>query len=236
VYMATTAPIAFPLALDSFWQPRGLGATAPVSTTVEEGAAAALTATASALAIAAATPPSPATPFLLAAAAIATALAKLGVGAGCGQTCIQATNVVNQAEPALLANLQQYEAGEISQAQAQATFNNVWQGIQVSCSAIPGGAGQDCISNRAEGACHWKATGTPPTPYSPPVGSCWNWFNAYYTPLTYPPMTAPSTGTDVTGAVGSAVTSAETSLGISGNTGTLLLLGLAAAVALAVIL
>jgi hypothetical protein len=229
--MATTAPIAFPLALDAFWQPRGLGTnTSPTatSTVVENSLATSL---------AAAAPLSgPAAPFLLAAAAIAKTLAALGVGAGCGATCIQATNVVNQAEPALLANLQQYEAGEVSQEQAQAVYNNVWQGILASCAAIPGSAGQKCVTDRQEGACTWKATGTPPTPYSPADGQCWNWYNAYYVPLTYPAMNPAPASTDITGAVGSAVTSAESSLGISGSTGTLLLLGLAAAVALAVIL
>jgi hypothetical protein len=230
VYLPVSPSISFPLALDPFGFVRGLGqsSTLPVSTMTEDSIATALTA--------AAKIPSPATPFLLAAAGIANLLATLGVGAGCGSTCIQATAVVNQAEPALLANLQQYEAGEISQDQALATYASVWQGIEVSCSAIPGQAGQDCISDRQAGACKWKATGTPPTPYSPADGACWNWDNAYRVPLTYPAANPAPASTDVTGAVTSALTSAESSLGISSSSSTWILLALAAAVALAVIL
>jgi len=234
-YLAVSPAIAFPLQLDPFGIPMGLGATLPVSTMAEDSAATALTA--------AAAIPSPATPFLLAAAGIAKLLATLGVGAGCGNTCIQATAVVNQAEPALLANLQGYENGTISQEQAIATYQNVWQGIEVACSAIPGGAGQDCISDRQQGACKWNATGTPPTPYSPADGSCWNWYNAYYVPLTYPPMNAPaaSSGTvagDASSALSTVTTDAgsiASSIGLPSGSGTYLLIAAAVLAAFLVI-
>jgi hypothetical protein len=241
MYLSVNPPIAFPLALEP-WRLRGLGAnTLPVSTGVEEGTAAALTAVASTLAIASASPPSPATPFLLAAAGIATLLAKLGVGSGCGQTCIQATAVVNQAEPALLANIQQYEAGQISQEQAIATFNNVWQGIQVSCSAIPGQAGQDCVTDRQQGSCKWKQTTDSPLlgyPGEPQPGDCWNWFSGYYTPLTLPPFVAQSpsasgTVSSITDSLTSEANTLTSSVGLPVGSGTLLLL---AAAALAVVL
>src|SRR5271157_1359998 len=90
--------------------PEGLGITAGVSTGKLE-----MTALASALATAAAVTPPPANLILGIAAGIAGALAALGVGQGCGQTCIQATNVVNTAEPSFLANVQQYESGAITQ-------------------------------------------------------------------------------------------------------------------------
>jgi hypothetical protein len=167
--------------------PPGLGgSTAPVSTQIESGAAAALGSAAAFT--------GPAAPFVAGAAAIAELLAAFGVGAGCGQACIQATNLVNQAEPVLQQNLQAYENGQIDQPTAEDNYQKIWQSIQTACSAIPGGPGQRCVTDRQQGACTWKATGNPPTPYSPSPGSCWNWYNGYYVPLTYPPINAPAAG------------------------------------------
>src|ERR1035437_2102633 len=42
----------------------------------------------------------------------------LHIGEGCGPTCIQATQVVNGAEPSFKMNLDAYEAGTIDQATA----------------------------------------------------------------------------------------------------------------------
>lgn len=186
----------------------------PPSEMAENAAAAALSA-------AAVVTPPPANVILLAAAGVAKILAALGVGEGCGETCIQATSIVNNAEPSFLANLQQYENGQVTQAQAISTYNSLWQAMVVSCSAISGSAGQDCISDRQEGACHWKATGTPPTPYSPEDGACWNWYLAYYVPLTYPPTNAPAPAPSTTAATSStgpaSGSSSSTSSIFSGN-------------------
>lgn len=239
MYVAVSPAITFPLQVGPFGELRGLGTTAPSTATIAEDS------TAAALATAAAVTPPPANAILAAAAGVAKLLATLGIGSGCGQTCIQATNIVNQAEPSFLANLQQYENGQITQEQAQTTYNNLWQAMVVACSAISGSAGQNCISDRQEGACTWKATGTPPTPYSPAVGSCWNWYNAYYVPLTYPPTNAPaastsstssSTASTVSTAVSSATNAVATDLGLSSSNAGWLLLAAAAAVALVVIL
>lgn len=191
----------------TYVQHMGMGA-ASTSTIAEEGAASTLASVAPLT--------GPAAPFVAAAAGIAQLLAEFGVGSGCGQACIEATNLVNQAEPALLQNLQDYENGVIDQATAQSNYNQIWQSIVTACGAISGSAGQNCISERQQGACQWKATGTPPTPYSPAVGSCWNWYNAYYTPLTYPPTNAPASTAASTAAstVSSDVTSALSSVGI----------------------
>jgi hypothetical protein len=200
----------------------GLGASsAPVSTQIESGAAGSL------LSVAPFT--GPAAPFVAAAGAIAGLLATLGVGAGCGQACIQATNLVNQAEPALLQNLQAYENGEIDQATALSNYQQIWQSIQTACSAIPGGAGKSCVTDRQAGACTWKATGTPPTPSSPAPGTCWNWDNAYRVPLTYPPINAPapSASSDVSAVTGD-VGSALSTVGLSSSYAVPLLIGAAA--------
>ena len=239
MFVSVEPPIAFPLELVR-GAPRGLGintSQTAISTEAENSAAIALT-TAAAFG-------GPAAPFLLAAAGIAKVLASLGVGAGCGQTCIQAANIVNQAEPALQANLDQYEAGLITQEQAQSTFNSVWQGIDVACSAIPGDPGQKCITDRQQGACTWKQTTDSSAlsyPGEPQPGECWNWYSGYFVPLTLPPLVAASTsatsagGSSALSEVGTAADSLASSAGLPAGSGAWLLLAAAAAVALMVIL
>jgi len=142
-----------------------------------------------------------------AGAAIASAL---GVGSGCGQSCIQATNVVNQAEPVLKQNLDAYESGQIDQDTAQSNYAQVWTAVQQACGGIPGAAGQDCISDRAEGSCKWKQTASPTYPGEPALGDCWNWYEAYYNPLTLPalvPMQSSSVGGTVSSLVGDVTSS-----------------------------
>lgn len=144
-----------------------------------------------ALLTAAALTPPPANVILAAAGAIAEALAAFGVGAGCGDTCTKATAIVNQAEPAFLANVQQYEAGLISAEQAQQTYINLWTAVQVACRAIPGSAGQNCVSDRQAGACTWKQRSDSlliDFPGEPQEGECWNWYSGYFVPLTYPAL------------------------------------------------
>ena len=119
-------------------------------------------------------------------------ISALGIGSGCGPTCVQATSVVNQAEPLLNENLLSYEAGNIDQATAQSNFNQILNGVKSACGGIPGTAGQNCVSDRAQGSCKWKQTASPQFPGQPNVGECWNWYNAYYLPLTYPSVTVSS--------------------------------------------
>lgn len=108
--------------------------------------------------------------IVAAAAAIAGVL---GVGSGCGQTCVQATSIVNQAEPILRQNLAAYQSGQIDQATAISNYNQVWQSVLTACAAIPGVAGQNCVGDRQQGACHYKDA----------TGNCWNWYVGYYVPL-----------------------------------------------------
>jgi hypothetical protein len=127
--------------------------------------------------------------IVAAAAAIAGII---GVGSGCGPTCVQATNIVNQAEPVLLANLQAYQAGTISQATAISNYNQVWQSVLTACAAIPGTAGQNCVGDRQEGACHYQSN-----------GQCWNWYVGYYLPLLQVTASTNTSTTSVTSAVSS---------------------------------
>lgn len=161
--------------------------------------------------------------LVAAGAAIASAL---GLGAGCGQTCIEATNVVNQAEPVFVQNVEQYETGQIDQTTAIANYQQMQTAVEQSCGAISGAAGTNCISDRfTPGGCKWKAT-SQPYPSSPPVGSCWNWYSGYYLPLTQPSVTPyASTSTSASSIVGD-VTDTISSLSDSGG-GLLLVGGLA---------
>ena len=155
--------------------------------------------------------------LVAAGAAIASAL---GVGSGCGPSCIQATNVVNSAEPVFKQNLDAYENGTIDQATAIANYNSMWTAMQQACAAIPGQV--NCIGDRQAGACKWKATNQL-YPACPPIGSCWNWNNGYYVPLTFPAVNAPSTNGSVTGSsIGSGITEVVSSLT---SNPTLLLIG-----------
>jgi hypothetical protein len=195
-----------------------LGASASTGSTVEQATAAALT-------TAAAVTPPPANVILIGAAAVLELLNKLGIGSGCGQPCIQATNIVNQAEPYLQQNILAYFAQPAprtpaSQAAALQQFDSIWQGVQASCTAIPGQPGQDCISDRQSGSCKWKQTTTSPLlaiPGEPQPGDCWNWFSGYRDPIANdtdvaaPITTSESTATSTSGTVG-------TTAGISNST------------------
>jgi hypothetical protein len=188
----------------------------------------ALNSAASALATAAALTPPPASVILLAASGVAKILATLGIGEGCGVTCTQATAIVNQAEPAFVANVMQYEAGQITQQQAIDTYNNLWSAMAVACHAIPGTAGQDCLSDRQQGACTWKQTADGDTlglPGVPDVGECWNWYLGYYVPLTYPPVNAPAGSVGAQAASSTSATSSSSSVIAGLSSSTLLLVG-----------
>lgn len=130
--------------------------------------------------------------LVMVGAAIAGAL---HIGEGCGATCIQATNVVNSAEPTFKMNVDYYEQGKIDQTTALDNFNQMWTAIQQSCGAIPGAAGQNCISDRAQGSCKWQDN-----------GQCWNWWVGYHDPLLQP-ATTPYSGGSGSGVVSSLTSS-----------------------------
>ena len=141
--------------------------------------------------------------LVIAAAAIAKAL---NVGEGCGPTCIQATNIVNQAEPIFRQNVAEYESGGIDQATAVSNWTQMWSAIQQACGGIPGAAGSKCVSDRAVGSCKYKQTAAPKYPGEPQLGECWNWDAAYHQPLLQPALVAFSGG-GVNGSLNSVVSS-----------------------------
>ena len=97
----------------------------------------------------------PAAPFVAAAGALLELGGVItGMFGGCGQTCVQATQIVNQAAPILQQNLDTYFALPIprsaaSQAQAVQNFQQVWQSVVNAC-ATPAlqDAGQRCVADR----------------------------------------------------------------------------------------
>src|ERR1700722_9574096 len=136
-----------------------------------------------------------AVPIIGAALAAVTAIiTTLIENSGCGETCIETSQWANQAEPALLANIQAYfnlpAPRTVSQQNAAlSNFIAIWTTLENQCSqAGLGTAGQDCISDRQAGACKWKQTATSPllayVQYGEPnVGECWNWWSGYHDPI-----------------------------------------------------
>jgi hypothetical protein len=153
----------------------------------------------------------PAAPFVLAAGIIVTVLGKIGIGGGCGSNCTQATAAVQSAEPTLRNNVAGYEQGLIDQATAQNNYNQIWAAVESACAIIPGAAGTNCTGDRQQGSCKYKQTANPEYPGEPALGDCWNWYEAYYSPLTLPSLVPysgeSSTGTDSISSLVSSLTS-----------------------------
>lgn len=162
-------------------------------------------------------------PAVAAAAQIGLLLAN--VFSGCGKTCVEASNLANQAEPILLQNLQNYLNAPIRYASLQAAalnnFDLTWNALTQACSDPSlGSAGQACISDRQRGACHYQtspggwsqASGNWTYQGAGPQGSgtsCWNWFVGYRDPIANDPGVVPD---PVPGAA--AVESLATSVGL----------------------
>jgi hypothetical protein len=139
-------------------------------------------------------------PIGAAVGGLLTLLGVLGVGGGCGQSCIAASNDANAIEAALKANLQAFLSGQIDQATALANFNQLWPQLQQACAQIGGSAGQNCISDRQEGACHyqtspggWQQDSSGAWKYVSPGANgsgttCWNWDLAYRSPIADSPV------------------------------------------------
>jgi hypothetical protein len=135
---------------------------------------------------------------------------------GCGATCIQASNVVNQAEPLLQQNLAAYLAlpqphTTADQSQALANFAAVWAVVNNACaSPTLGTAGANCIADRISGACNYKTSpggwqqqqnGVWTYVYPGANGSgstCWNWFVGYHDPIANDPTVVAGSSTTTT--------------------------------------
>lgn len=136
--------------------------------------------------------------------AVTTIVAAI-LNSGCGQSCIVTSNWANQAEQALIQNIQAYFAlpaprSQTAQAVALANFDNTWNYLVKECGQ-PGlsTAGMDCISDRQRGACKWNQTSSSPLlqyPNEPQPGQCWNWFTGYRDPIAMDPAVPDSLAQD----------------------------------------
>jgi hypothetical protein len=124
-----------------------------------------------------------------AAGALAGGIADLF--SGCGQTCTTASDYANTAQTLLQQNIQAYFDGQISQADALSNYNTIWGQLVSACNnPALGSAGQNCISQRQQGACYFAKAAPPQFPGQPATGTCWNFYNAFYLPIANDPGAA----------------------------------------------
>ena len=209
MYMAVSPDISFPLSLDPYGNPQGLGDVLGMS---------------------------PAGLISAGLSVVNTAISLI-MNSGCGITCVETSDWANQAENLLKQNIQAYFAlptprSASDQAAALSNFDTIWNGLQSRCGQSgTGTAGIRCISDREAGACTWKQTADSPLlayPSEPQPGTCWNWFSGYRDPIANDPDVAS------TPAISSALTTVQsdaqsiaTSVGLPQGSGTWLLLGAA---------
>jgi len=153
---------------------------------------------------------------------------------GCGQTCIAASNIANQVEPYLKQNLQTYLAAPVHYASLQAAalnnFMTAWSALTQACSNPQlQSAGQNCISDRAQGSCsyHTSPGGWQQTngvwnyvyPGANNSGSaCWNWWVGYHDPIADDPTVVPDPAPAASSASQSAGGSILSTIGVSPTT------------------
>lgn len=165
---------------------------------------------------------------------IAAGIAALGITlaevfSGCGQSCTEATSIVNKAEPLLSQNVTLYlNAPTRTQSMQAAALNNfdaTWAGIVSACQQVGGQGGAGCISGRQQGACDYKTSPqgwtvtngvckwTAPGPNGSGQ-SCANWFTLYRDPIATDPCVVSDASVSALSSAGSSVASA---LGIPSN-------------------
>ena len=151
----------------------------------------------------------------------------VGVFKGCGQTCVEATSIVNQVEPVLAQNLETYVASPVRTVSMQAAainnFETAWNAVVQNCNNPQLlSAGQNCIKDREQGSCAYKTSpggwqqsnGVYTYQYPGANGSgsaCWNWFIGYHDPIANDPDVQPDTAaTGSTSTTSTAATSSDT--------------------------
>lgn len=140
---------------------------------------------------------------------------------------IATTEIVNQAEVLLKNNLAAWQGlpaiqrNSATQAAALQNFDAVWTQVQQAClGGNYGSAGNACIADREQGACHFQAN-----------GQCWNWFIGYRDPISNDPAVAANAASpsSSTVSVGTAITAAAAAAaGVPSDSSTLFLLAGAA--------
>lgn len=199
---------------------RGMGQTVSTTQLISAGVSTGAASTASILvALGAVTGPVGAA--IAAVGAVASLL--VNVFKGCGQTCVEASDIANQVEQALQQNLTAYMSAPIHyqslQTAAMNNFNTAWTALTQACgNPSLATAGQNCISERQNGACSyktspggWQQNSAGQWSYVSPGANgsgstCWNWFVGYYDPIANDP-------TVVADPASNAVSSAATAAG-----------------------
>lgn len=138
------------------------------------------------------------------AAIVAVGIAVANMFKGCGQTCVAASNIANQADALMTQNVNAYTSSSVRyvsmQQAALNTFDTTWAALQQACGNPQlASAGQRCITDRQRGACTWKASqggwnadGT--FTHWGAAGSgdvCWNWFVGMRDPIANDPFVQP---------------------------------------------
>jgi hypothetical protein len=205
----------------------GLG---QVTTQSISGIASAGATTTASLLVALGTAPTIVGPIVAGLVAVANLL--VGVFKGCGQTCVQASDIANQVEAALQQNLSQYMSAPVHyqslQAAALNNFQTAWNALTQACGqAALATAGQNCISERQQGACSYKTSpggwqqgtsGAWTYVYPGANGSgstCWNWWIGYHDPIANDPTVVADPASS---AAQSVITTGLTDVGLSPST------------------
>jgi hypothetical protein len=138
----------------------------------------------------------------LASAVLAITGVIMNAFSGCGQTCTLTATEANNIGNMMAENLAEYLAAPVSaatQAEALNNFNTLWAQMESYCSQPSlGAAGQNCLSQRQNGACTYKTSpggwqqtnGAWNYVYPGANGSgstCWNYFVGFYDPIANDP-------------------------------------------------
>lgn len=176
----------------------GLGATAQQTVQQIGGASSGVVAAAAGPALGTALGISASLAIPIVGAALAGVVAGIEaiLNSGCGETCIETSQWANQASAQLDRMMAAYFGVPAPRPQSLQSaclqiFQQIWNTLVQQCSQPNlGTAGQNCISDRQDGACKWKAA-PPAYPGEPATGTCWNWWNAYYYPILNDPNVVP---------------------------------------------
>lgn len=139
---------------------------------------------------------------------IAAGLAIVSMFKGCGQTCVQASNIADQVGAQLVQMFNSYMSAPVHYASVQQAYltqwDAFWNALTQACSD-PNlqSAGQRCISDRQQGACHyhtspggWQKDSIGKWQYIAPGqdgsgNTCWNWFVGTRDPVANDPTVVP---------------------------------------------
>ena len=142
---------------------------------------------------------------------VAAAYAIANLFGGCGNTCVEATNIANQAAAIIDQAFDQYMSSPVHYQSMQTAylqlFDGTWNAMVQACSnPALGSAGQACISDRQAGSCAyktspggWQESSDGAWTYVNPGANgsgtaCWNSFIGRRDPVANDPTVVPDPG------------------------------------------